>query len=427
MIGLFSACLLADNVPAEDYRTPRAGEEYNTELWSMPVTAPKRDRRRVTALTLGAQYIPNGPSSSSQGQDYFQPIGALYVWRHPEDNKQRFRGVISGLFNDLRYNLSPEFMHERVSGAEFVFTFENLNVPFGRPETGEGKSIDAVELEWQYVRAGLGLGYRTLIGPGHQDNTLEWALTYEPGYLWFDRSKDTAQNFITPQDTYEGRVHFRLRADAMERNIMELAHQGFSTGMDLIYGHRSNWEQWGGPVFGPSHANAQQNYFAASAYMVAANGIPGVKSDRHRLLASAYAGTGKNLDRFSAFRISSRPTTWEWEALSIPDLPGVAFGEFFSRSYGLIDLRYRYEALFFVYPYLRGTMAWIDRPRLKGNGQVGNQMDSLPSLGAGLITGAPGNSEISLDYSYNFGILRNTNGSPQFGGHSLILAWSMEF
>ncbi|MBL1263060.1 hypothetical protein [Candidatus Methylomicrobium oryzae] len=72
-------------------------------------------------------------------------------------------------------------------------------------------------------------------------------------------------------------------------------------------------------------------------------------------------------------------------------------------------------------------MAWVDRLRFKDNGQVGNQMDALPSVGAGLISGAPGNSEVTLDYSYNFGILRNSGGGPQFGGHSVIFTWSMEF
>lgn len=57
-------------------------------------------------------------------------------------------------------------------------------------------------------------------------------------------------------------------------------------------------------------------------------------SERHRLIASAYAGLGKDLDRFSAFRFAGRPDASEWEAISRPDLPGAAFDEFFSRSYG---------------------------------------------------------------------------------------------
>lgn len=74
-------------------------------------------------------------------------------------------------------------------------------------------------------------------------------------------------------------------------------------------------------------------------------------------------------------------------------MPGAAFDEFFSRSYGIVDLRYRYEALFFLYPYVYGNLAWIDRPRFKGD-SVEHSMDSLPTLGAGVITGAPWRSRL---------------------------------
>jgi len=65
----------------------------------------------------------------------------------------------------------------------------------------EGQRIEDVDLEWQYVRGGLGLGYRTPLAPWHQDNALEITLTYEPGFLWFDASSDTARDFIVPHDT----------------------------------------------------------------------------------------------------------------------------------------------------------------------------------------------------------------------------------
>lgn len=150
-------------------------------------------------------------------------------------------------------------------------------------------------------------------------------------------------------------MHFRLRADALERNILELSHRGFSAGSDLVYGHRANWRDLGGSVFGVADADEERDYFSASFYAAAAGAVPFVDSERHRLIASAYAGLGKDLDRFSAFRIAGRPDASEWEAISRPDLPGAAFDEFFSRSYGIVDLRYRYEALFFLYPYVYGS------------------------------------------------------------------------
>ncbi|MGH8527040.1 MAG: hypothetical protein ACREXY_23395, partial [Gammaproteobacteria bacterium] len=131
---------------------------------------------------------------------------------NPEQGRQRFRGVFSGLYNDVRYNVSSSFLGR----AEAVLTFENFNVPFARPEYVEGQRIEAVDLEWQYIRGGLGLGYRTALAPGHQDNALEVTLTYEPGFIWFEPDDDTAGTFIVPRDTYEGRAHLRVRADALE-------------------------------------------------------------------------------------------------------------------------------------------------------------------------------------------------------------------
>ncbi|MGH8625051.1 MAG: hypothetical protein ACREYC_07205 [Gammaproteobacteria bacterium] len=438
-VALTSGSLLFQAALADTtYRTPRAGEAYQTELWSRRVTAPARDRRRVTALDLGVQYIPDGPSSpdilpfggalvvrdtDDQGEDVLQPFGAIFVWRNPEHGRHRLRGVFSGLYNDVRFNIAPRFLGD----AEVVFTFENFNVPFGRPEYVEGQRIEAVDLEWQYIRGGLGLGYHTALAPGHQDNALEITLTYEPGFIWFEPDDDTAPDFIEPTDTYEGRAHLRLRADALERNLLELPHWGYTAGTDLIYGHRANWRDWGEPVFGVADAEAERGYFAASFYAMAAGGVPFLDSERHRLTASLHAGIGQDLDRFSAFRLSSKPTAGEWEAVSRPDLPGAVFDEFFSRSYSIAELRYRYEALFFFYPYVRANWAWIDRPRFQENGQVGNQMDSLPSLGAGFISGAPWRSAVELSYVYNFGILRDEDGDPGFGGHSILFQWAKEF
>jgi len=437
-VGLASGSLLLPMVQAQDYRTPRAGAAYQTEIWGKRVTAPARDRRHVTALDLGVQYIPDGPSSpdilpfggalvvrdtDEQGEDVLQPFGAIFVWRNPEHGRQRLRGVFSGLYNKVHYHIAPRFL----GGAEAVFTFENFNVPFARPEYVEGQRIEAVDLEWHYIRGGLGFGYRTALAPGHQDNALELTLTYEPGFIWFEPDDDTAPDFIVPRDTYEGRAHLRLRADALERNLMEIPHWGYTAGVDLIYGHRANWRDWGEAVLGIADASAERDYFAASLYAVAAGGVPFLDSERHRLTASLYAGVGADLDRFSAFRLSGRPSAWEWEAVSRPDLPGAVFDEFFSRSYGILELRYRYEALFFLHPYARLNLAWIDRPRFQDDGGVGNQMDSLPAAGAGVISGAPWKSQIELSYSYSFGILRDTNGEPSFGGHVLLFHWSKEF
>src|SRR6185369_5353591 len=119
---------------------------------------------------------------------------------------------------------------------EAVVTFENLTPPFTRSEYVEGERVASEDLKWGSVRAGAGIGYRHGLAPGHQDNAFEAAITYEPGYLFFSRGDDTAKAFLPPPNTYEGRAHLRLRADAFERNILELPHRGWSAGLDAWAG-----------------------------------------------------------------------------------------------------------------------------------------------------------------------------------------------
>jgi hypothetical protein len=74
--------------------------------------------------------------------------------------------------------------------------------------------------------AGFGEAYRKLLDPGQQDNAVEVSLTYEPDYRWFKGREHTSPDFVVPSDSYEGRVHARLRRDALERNTMKLPHRG---------------------------------------------------------------------------------------------------------------------------------------------------------------------------------------------------------
>jgi len=160
---------------------------------------------------------------------------------------------------------------------------------------------------------------------------------------------------------------------------------------------------------------------------VAAGGVPFVPGERHRLVWSAYGGIGKSLDRFSTFRLPGRPTGYEWEALSLPMLPGVAFNELFPRRYTITDLTYRYEALFFLFPYIRATYGLVERPLFADNGTIKMRTDALPALGGGVVSGAPWNSQIELNYSYNFRIVRDSDGDLKKRGHGLFIFWSKEF
>jgi hypothetical protein len=408
-----SGALFAPLASAEEQKTPLAGEAFQTEVKGKEIDVPARQRRRVTAVDFGLMVIPNGPRAQQ-----VTPFGALFVYQNADT--RRFRGTFALLYNDVRYNRGAEW----ADGWETVLTFNNLIVPFGRYEYVEGQAIQDVELKWSYVFAGLGIGYRKTLPPGHQDSALEMALTYEPGYLWFDRGKSASPGFVVPSDTYEGRVHFRLRTDMMDRNLMELVHSGISFGGDFLYGRRTHWQQWGGLVFDSPDVSKERNWLAGSVYAVAAGGVPFVESDRHRLIGQAYGGIGEHLDRFSAFRLPGRPKGYEWDALSRPMLPGVAFNELFPRQYFITDLTYRYGALLAVFPYIRGTYALVERPRFVDNGAVRMQMDSLPAIGGGVITRGPWRTQVEASYSYNFGIFRSTSSGSQMGGHGIFLSIS---
>src|ERR1017187_5680539 len=177
---------------AQEDRTTRAGEAFTGTLFGNPVNVPARDRTRVTELWAALQWIPSGPESRT-----FVPDGALLLWRNRNGGEERFRAVLLGISDDIRWN-------RKLSGPlESVLTFENTALPWARSEYVEGRSIASEELAWPVVRAGVGLGTRFTIAPSGQDNAVEAALTYEPGVLFFRRGSDTLESFQPPSDAYE--------------------------------------------------------------------------------------------------------------------------------------------------------------------------------------------------------------------------------
>src|SRR5580765_2590195 len=81
---------------AAEEKTPEAGKEFRTTLFGEEIYVPPRDRRSVTAMNFGTNWIPNGPSMGE-----VLPFGALYVWRNRDKENRRFRGTFSGVVNDL--------------------------------------------------------------------------------------------------------------------------------------------------------------------------------------------------------------------------------------------------------------------------------------------------------------------------------------
>ncbi len=413
-IGQAGCC---ESAPAEE-PTPTAGEEFHTQLFGEDIHVPPRDRRNVTAASFGLQWIPNGPS-----QLELLPFGALYIWRNWDKDNRSFRGTFSGVVNDLRYAIGLR----TYPNWTLIYTLDNFIAPLGRSEYVEGQRIRETELEWSYAFGGVGLGYRLPVHPFNQDSAVNVFVTYEPGYRWFRATRHTSPQYGIPNDTYEGRLRLRLRIDSLTRNLMELPHEGITMGGDVVHGHRARWNAWGGPPFDSPDFKNERTYVSASAYVLAASGLPFLTSEKHRLISSVHGGIGKDLDRFSAFRLPGRPTGYEWDAVSLPMIHGVAFNELFPRRYAIANVQYRYEALFFFYPYVEAGWGLVERPRFTPEAGVKYVTDSMPTAGGGLVSGAPWRSQIELNYTYNFGIFRDPGGGPPTkGGHGMFIFWSKE-
>jgi hypothetical protein len=409
-------CLLARPAVAQQDRTVRAGEAFTGALFGKPVDVPARDRTRVAELWAALQWIPDGPESRT-----LVPQGALVLWKNRNGGEERFRAVVLGIYDDVRWN-------RKLSGRlESVLTFENTTLPWARSEYVEGRRIASEELEWSVVRAGAGLGTRFTIAPSLQDNAIEAALTYEPGVLFFRRGSDTSGSFQLPSDAYEGRVHGRVRMDAFERNLLELPHRGFGGGLDAFWAHREGWRDWGGGPTGLHAADGTRSWSAFSVYALAALPVPFVESERHRILVSAYAGAGSHLDRFSALRLSGGSNAGDFESVSQPILPAAAFDEIATRGYGILNVEYRFEALFFLFLSARGTLARADRARFDAPGGIVSRTDRLNGVTAGLTSGFLWSSTIELFFSRNFGLESRQSDVSSTGRNALYFSFTKEF
>ncbi len=399
--------LLDPNDPS--YHTPLAGKGFRTKLFGREITVQPGDRRSVAAVDLGVQVNPKADGKS------VLPFGALYFWRHPND-QSLFRADVVGVYNDIFWAGSSSNMGH----FEWVLTFNNDTLPFSQYELIDGNPDKSQELYWGYVRPGFGLGYRQNVSPGHQDNMFAIDLTVEPGYLYFGKGSNTASNFVRPQSAFELREHLQMRWDALERNILSLPHRGFATGFDLVNANRTNWTNWG--LNGMNTGGAR--YFSASGYLLGAGGVPGIDSDRHRLIGSLHGGIGSDLDRFSAPRIGGGALDLgeEYGSAWRPVLPGSVIQEYFPRHYVVAVGEYRWEALMFSYLIFNASIGWLDRMRQAGPlvTDTISKNNFFYALGCELTTGFFFKSTMHLSYNYNFSEIR----SGRYGGHEILMHFS---
>jgi hypothetical protein len=401
---------------AQEDRTPRAGVAYVGSLFGKPVDVAPRDRTRVTEIFAGAQAIPGGPEEKTLGAE-----GVLFLWRSLKGGDERLRAELLGIYDDVRWN------RKLVPGLEAVLTFQNTTLPWARSEYASGVRIASEELKWHSLRAGLGLGTYRRIAPGLQDNAFETSLAYEPGLLFFGRGADTAPSFTLPTSAYEGRLHARVRADAFERNLLELPHAGWAAGLDAIAARRGGWSDWGGGPTGPHAAAESDAWSSAAGYALAALPVPFLASERHRLIASVYAGTGSDLDRFSAFRLSGGSNAGDFESLSRPVLPAAGFDEVASRGYVVASVEYRFEALFFLFLHARGTFARVDRIRAAGDGLARSRTDSPGGFTVGLTSGFLFSSAIEIFFSRNVALESESGGVFSPGRNAVYVSFTKSF
>src|ERR1700690_3366198 len=131
--------------------------------------------------------------------------------------------------------------------------------------------------------------------------------------------------------------------------------------------------------------NVNTTRVSASGYILGAGAVPGIDSDRHRLLGSLYGGIGSNLDGFSATRIGGGVLTMGEEHGSTwrPVLPGSSIQEYFPKHYIVAVGEYRWEAIFFTYLSLDAGYGWLDRMRQTGPNltDATSKNETFPSLG----------------------------------------------
>lgn len=383
------------------YRTPRSGEGVRASLFGSPLELPARDRRSVAAWEVGVDAALGAEDNEAA------PFGSLYFWEHPDDD-HLLRASLFGVYNQVTW-ATPG-----AHGTENMLTFDSYTLPWANGELVDGEIVDGETIFWGYVRGGIGVGRRLRLGGGGQENMFASDLLFEPGLLYFGRDDKTDASYQVPDSTMELRARWVMRYDRIERNLLELPHQGLAFGADAVYGYRLKSGPWGpaGGVQGGDHDYAQ-----ATAYAFLIGGVPGLSStnqEQNRIVASLHGGLGDGVDRFSAQRVGGGPDLrgTEYETSARPWLPGAAYTEFFPENYAIGSLGYRRELTFFAHLDAGGTVAWLDRDR---QGSTTRSSDTLAALSVRLSTGFVGRTLLQLGYAHNFDVVRDgERGGDEF-------------
>ncbi|GAB4152825.1 MAG: hypothetical protein Fur0037_21660 [Planctomycetota bacterium] len=378
---------------ARGQRTPRSGEGFRADLFGSPIEIAARDRRTVLAWEGGADLSPDADDYETV------PFGSLYLWHHPDD-RRLLRASLAGVGNELFFaSTGPD-------GSEWLASFESFTLPWATGELLDGDVLEPAKRKWGYVRPGLGIGYRTRMPPFEQDNLFASDILVEPGLLWFGRGDETARSYVLPDSTFELRVRWQTRYDALVRNLLELPHEGFAMGLDAVAGRRLDASAYALPSGGLE--SGHRRYVQATAYAFLIGPVPWVDSDRHRILGSVHVGAGRGLDAFSAVRVGGGPDLRgeEFATTSRPWLPGSAWGEFFPDHYAMFSAGYRAELTFFAFLDAGATLAFLDRDRAVAGG-FERRDGWLSALSVRLSSGFLWSTRIQIGYAHGFDAIRN--------------------
>lgn len=396
----------------EEYRTPLAGRRFETTVLGEPVVIEARDRSRITALSLGAQWLEiNG------GETDTTPIFSVFTKLLLEG--RRVRAVVSGLVNTID-------VAQDLGWGESLVHFENNTIPFATKEVIDGRARRETALLWGDLSAWVGLGYRWRVGPGEVDNGLRVGAYYHVGWEYHQRVDETPPDERVATDTMRHGVRLQLRCDALLRNVLELPHRGVAFGGDVELTRRDRWRDHGDLVSRRVDKDDTRDYLKLSGYFVLACGLPWL-SERHRLVAQVHGGWAKHdtVDRFSAFRLGGGPIPTEAADLARAPFPGAGFNQVPIEDYLYVTAEYRLEVLFFLYLHLRATVGLAKAPTFEdGPGRLLRfRRREGYALTAAVSTGAPFESMLYVEYDYDVnGGLRGGNG-----GNTVLVLWSKSF
>ncbi|HSR10863.1 MAG TPA: porin [Thermodesulfobacteriota bacterium] len=394
---------------AAPYRTPLAGEPYETTLLGEKIDVPARDRGNISSVNLGLTvYSPN------QGDTSVLPMGAYYLRGTRDDG--RLRMVVSGFVNEVDASVKVAGMLEAVG------RYENFIIPFGEYGIADNQTIKGSAVQWGTLSTFLGLGVRAPAAPYQYDNGWLVQLLGRVGYLYSDETRNTDPGVRLPPDTFLYGARLRGGYDGIRRNLMDLPHAGKAFGFDFDAVHRAHWGDYGNNIVNFTKGDTQ-DYYQFAAYAFSVMGIPGF-SEKNRFLASLHVGVTDttSTDRYNAFRLTGGPFAAEALDLRRPNYPGALYGNTRVANYTLANFEYRRELLFFLYLHLRATFIWAQREVVKDVNQIGFKSHTGQNVSAAVTTGFFWGSQIFLQAAWDSGFLRDG-----VTGTTFTVMWSKAF